>query len=222
MLCLVTDRKRLLAALGRGAAEVWAVLLAQIRGAARGGVDVVQIREPDLEAAALADLARQALDAIRHTPTRVVINDRLDVALAAQAHGVHLREDSLPVAAARRLTGSAFLVGRSVHRVPATPVNGVDYLIAGHVFDTASKPGAATPLGLRGLADIVRAAGDTPVWAIGGVTKARIGPVLAQGARGAAAIGAFMPSGPIADVEAAVQELSKTLRFEFDSAQRLP
>jgi thiamine-phosphate diphosphorylase len=178
--CLVTDRRR-------------ADPLRQARWAAGAGIDLIQVRERDLEAAALAALVTQMLAATRGTPTRIVVNDRLDVALACGAAGVHLRGDSVPVAAARRLASAGFLIGRSVHTVDeAERADGADYLIAGTVFPTASKPEHPVHafLGVAGLAAIARAA-RAPVLAIGGITDDRIEQIAAAGAAGFAAIGLF-------------------------------
>jgi len=107
---------------------------------------------------------------------------------------VHLRGDSVSVAAARRLLPPPFLVGRSVHTVQeASAASDADYLIAGTVFPSAAKPGAAELLGLDGLRAIVSASA-VPVLAIGGITPDRIADVLAAGAAGIAAIGLFIDS----------------------------
>ena len=112
MICLVTDRRRLVGPDGASAAGsgVWqACLVAQVRHAVDAGVDLIQVRERDLEAGALAALVVELLAVAAHTSTRIVVNDRLDVALACGAGGVHLRGDSIPVGAWK---------GRSPQRVP--------------------------------------------------------------------------------------------------------
>jgi len=101
MLCLVTDRRRL-AGVDASPGEARRCLIEQTRYAAAAGVDLIQVRERDLEAADLARLVTDLLDAARGMPTRIVVNDRMDVALACGADGVHLRADSLDVADARR------------------------------------------------------------------------------------------------------------------------
>ncbi len=125
--------------------------------------------------------------------TLVVVNDRVDVALAARAHGVHLRSDSMATAEVRRMAPSAFLIGRSVHGLDEARqhAGGTDYLIAGAVWATASKPAGHPLLGVEGLAQVVRAVG-VPVLAIGGVTLDRTHEVAAAGAAGLAAIGLFI------------------------------
>lgn len=177
-----------------GAPEGVAVrcLLAQVRHACEAGVDLVQVRERDLDAAALRELVAKILVAARGCGTRVVVNDRLDVAMACGAHGVHLRGDSIPVAAVRRIAPSPFMVGRSVHGVgELAAAEGADYLIAGTVFASTSKTDGHPLLGVDGLRAIADAA-SAPVFAIGGITLDRIGDAAAAGARGAAAIGLFM------------------------------
>src|SRR5207253_9045900 len=110
-------------------------------------------------------------DSVRGTAARFVVNDRLDVASACGAHGVHLRGDSISVGAARRLVPQAFLIGRSVHSVgEAHDAQGADYLVAGTVFRSQSKPESDPLLGIDGLTAVVRAAAAAPVLAIGGVT----------------------------------------------------
>jgi thiamine-phosphate pyrophosphorylase len=191
-------------------------MLAQIRGAVGGGVDVVQIREAGLEARTLAAFLRQCLDLMRDTNRRLIVNDRVDLALAVGAHGVHLRENSISIDAARRLAHSEFLVGRSVHDATAARAQTADYLIAGSVFATESKPGQERTLGRDGLRRVVDAAGNCPVWAVGGITAATVPDVWSCGVRGVAAIGAFLPPANTADVERVVGDQAATLRISLD------
>jgi thiamine-phosphate pyrophosphorylase len=159
-------------------------------------------------------LVAEVVRLTRATGTRVVVNERLDVALACGADGVHLRGDSISAARARSMAPAGFLIGRSVHGVDeavrAAP--GVDYLIAGTVFPTPSKPGRHELLGIEGLAAIGRAV-TVPVLAIGGVSMDRIGTVAEAGAAGLAAIGLFLEQG--AGLAAVVREA----RWRFDSAR---
>jgi thiamine-phosphate pyrophosphorylase len=200
-ICLVTDRRR------RSVVE-------QCRDAVHAGVDLIQVRERDLEGAALSALVAELVGMTRATATRVVVNERLDVALACGADGVHLRGDSISPARARSMAPPGFLVGRSVHAadeaVQTAP--GADYLIAGTVFPTSSKPDLQEFLGLEGLAAIARSVA-VPVLAIGGVSMERIGPVADAGAAGIAAIGLFLGEG--APLAAVVQEA----RRRFDRAR---
>lgn len=141
----------------------------------------------------LADLVAAVVASARGTPTRVIVNDRLDVALATGASGVHLRADSVPPRAVRSITPSGFLIGRSVHSV-AEAIDAAahaDYLVAGTVWPTQSKRPGEELLGVEGVAAIVRSI-PVPVLGIGGVTGARAGQLARVGAAGIAAIGLFM------------------------------
>ena len=181
MLCLVTDSRRLTVAGG---------LVAQARAAVAAGIDLIQVRERHLETRALAALVASLLEVTRGSATRLVVNDRLDVSLACGADGVHLRADSMTAEAARSLAPPGFLIGRSVHSAAeARAAVEADYLVAGTVFPTASKP-HAIGLGVDGLRAIVSAS-PIPVLAIGGVTIDRVPAIASTGAAGIAAIGLF-------------------------------
>ena len=189
--CLVTDRRRL-------CSETVAFeaarrrLVDQAKWAVTSNVDLIQVRERDLETADLARLVTDLVRVSRGSGTRVVVNDRVDVALACGADGVHLRHDSLRAEAVRAIAPAGFLVGRSVHGLAEAEGAGpVDYLIAGTVFPTPSKPAASLMLGLDGLAEVVQAVA-VPVLAIGGITRERLDEVAATGAAGAAGIGLFI------------------------------
>lgn len=221
ILCLVTDRRRLGAALGLGSVEWLDALRAQVFAAASAGVDWVQVREPDMEAAALARLVSLLVADATQTSTKILVNDRLDVALASGAAGVHLKERSFPVASARALAPAGFMVGRSVHQPTAHVSAGVaDYLVAGTVLPTVSKPSAAH-LGWPGLAEVVKSAAGQPVLAIGGIDLPSMPFVAASGAAGLAAIGAFIPAKGQALSEF-VQKRVIALRLGFDSAHPVP
>lgn len=224
-ICLVTDRRRL-AGPGASPADARRCLLAQARQAVDAGIDLIQVRERDLEAAELARLAADLLEVVRPTSTRLVVNDRLDVALSCGADGVHLRSDSIPVAAARRLAPAGFLIGRSVHGVDeATAANDADYLIAGTLFPSASKPPEHRQLGTDGLRAIARAV-TIPVLAIGGITIERLDEVAASGATGVAAIGMFIESaggsGASGCRAPALRETLQRIRARFDSVNTAP
>ena len=216
MICLVTDRRRL----------AGGDLAGQVRDAVDLGIDLIHVRERDLEAGALAALVTALLVITKGTSTRLVVNDRLDVALACGADGVQLRGDSIPVAAARRLAPSGFLIGRSVHGVSeAIAAADADYLVAGTVFPSASKAAGTPLLGVEGLRAIVRAV-DRPVLAIGGVSEARIGEVADAGAAGFAAIGLFLPAPRDAAVRgerlAELRQIVKGARSRFDRLNSTP
>jgi thiamine-phosphate pyrophosphorylase len=195
MLCLVTDRRR------RSPIE-------QAREAAEAGIDLIHIRERDLEARELSALVAGVVAATRGSATRVVVNDRVDVAIACGADGVHLREDSIPAIRVRLMAPAGFLIGCSVHSPAraATAARGADYIVAGTVFPTASKPGLTELLGLEGLSAVATVV-QVPVLAIGGMSLARIADVATAGARGIAAIGLFAdPDLPIKEVVRQIQE----------------
>lgn len=187
-----------------------------VREAAEAGVDLIQVREPDLEAGALCALVERCLRAVEGSGARVVVNDRLDVALAVGAAGVHLPARSVAADRVRSIAPPPFLVGRSVHdaaEAKAVVAAGwLDYLIFGTVFESASKPGVP-PAGLERLREVVRSAGTVPVLAIGGITAATAPLAAAAGAAGAAAIGAFLPRGGGLPTRAVVAQL----RTAFDA-----
>ena len=146
-----------------------------------------------MEARDLSRLVSQCLDAVKGTRTRVLVNERVDVALTTGAHGVHLRGDSMPASRVRPLAPIGFLIGRSVHSVSeAVEVaadGGADYLLFGAVFATGSKPGQA-PAGLHALA-AVSSAVYLPVLAVGGISRDTAPQLAATGCAGFAAIGWF-------------------------------
>lgn len=219
VLCLVTDRRRLATSIGVDPASSRAVgaLLDQIAAAADAGLALVQIREPDLSASALAALVRAAVRATMGSPARVVVNDRLDVALAAGASGVHLKAASVGVADARRLAPPGWVIGRSVHGVPdLRESTAADYLIAGTVFPTSSKPPGWPCAGLDGLKAMVEAHGRVPLLAIGGVGVAQAGAVASAGAAGLAGIGVWLPRSGLSIADT-VHETAREVRKRFDS-----
>ena len=212
VICLITDRHRL--------GEAWEpASIQRVRAAARAGVHLIQVRERDLAGGALAHLTEQCLDAVRGTRARVVVNDRLDVALAVSAHGVHLRGDSIDAARIRRIAPAGFLIGRSVHSVEeALAVSGngaVDYLVFGSVFETSSKPGRKAA-GLQALG-AVSTATTVPVLAVGGISASRAGAVALAGASGLAAIGLFTDA-PVDAVQGIVEQITTA----FDTPERVP
>ena len=215
VICLVTDRRRF-------AREPEEELVQQVRAAAAAGVHLVQVRERDLATRDLLNLVGRCVEAARGTSTRVLVNDRVDVALAAGAHGVHLPAHGAPASRLRRLVPPGFVVGRSVHdadeaaRVAAD--GGVDYLIFGTVFPTSSKPGVAA-VGVLGLRAAVAAA-PVPVLAIGGVTLNRLSGIAATGAAGFAAIGLFAAAGP--DSVARLQVVVRQASLAFDTPSGVP
>jgi thiamine-phosphate pyrophosphorylase len=218
-LCLVTDRRRLGAAVGLPPGSWGDALHEQVSAAAAAGVDYVQVREPDLEAAELASLVRVLLGAINGTGTRLLVNERLDVALAAGADGVQLKEQGILPEIARRLVPPGFVIGCSVHTTAAaTARKAADFLIAGTVLPTASKR-APDYLDQDGLRRIVDAAEGQPVFGIGGLGFESVPLLASSGAAGLAAIGAFIPEGGESVLDF-VQKRVRKLRFALDHAVR--
>lgn len=224
-ICLVTDSRRL-AGPRASDSDRRLCLIAQARFAVDAGVDLIQVRERDLEAAALADSVSELVAATRGSTTRIVVNDRIDVALACGAGGVHLRADSIPIEAARRLAPAGFLVGRSVHTArEAADASAADYLVAGTVFRSPSKDLSQRLLGIDGLRAIV-AATTVPVLAIGGISPENVDAVAATSVAGVAAIGMFMSSsGDANDRGCAAIDLRAVvsgLRARFDRLNTAP
>lgn len=154
------------------------------------GVEAVQVRAKDADDRALYAFAVAAVAAVRPLGGRVIVNDRVDIALAADADGVHLGGSDLPVASARALAPD-LLIGatcRDRAAVVAAAKDGADYAGVGPVFATSSKAGLPDPLGTEGLAAVT---GVLPVVAIGGIDLARVPAVLGAGARGVAVLGAI-------------------------------
>lgn len=225
LICLVTDRHRLLGDLAGGNGAGAIDRLVELAGAAgRAGVDLIQIRERDLEAGDLTRLVRRCVSAVAGTRSMIVVNDRADVAVAAGAHGLHLRSDSIEAARVRRLVPADFIVGRSVHSVEeatvATRAGGLDYLILGTLFPTPSKEAnhrLTTMTGLAGACAVV----PIPILAIGGLTLERAEEVASMGAAGIAAIGLFVPPAgqPVAGY---LEDVVAELRRVFDTCRAVP
>jgi thiamine-phosphate pyrophosphorylase len=214
-----------------------AALLERIRDAAAAGVDWIQLREKDLETGALLDLARGAIAAARtgcsgfaggagtqertrmlnRIPNRILINDRLDVACAAGADGVHLGKGSVPIREVSRTMAHwkrvaqrpDFLAGVSCHSVEAgiaAARDGAGYLFFGPVFTTPSKISFGPPQGVDVLGELCRAV-QIPVLAIGGITRENAKECLEAGCAGIAAIRLFQETKNVARLVAELKEL---------------
>ena len=217
----MTDRRRLAEGLA-DRASLRDCVVTQARHAVQAGIDVLQVRERDLDAGDLVSLVSDVVKLARGSRTIVLVNDRLDVALASGAGGVHLRADSATAAAVRRFTPPGFVIGRSVHSVEEAVAveSDVDYLIAGTVWPTRSKPDGHPLLGLDGLQRICSAV-RIPVLAIGGITADRAAGVAGAGAAGIAGVGLFM-SGSAADRAACraipLASIVNAVRVAFDTS----
>ncbi len=240
LLCYVTDRRNLAFAESYQAAQSLdpsKIVIKKIAAAVTAGVDWIQIREKDLSGKEYSALAREAVrlaansslgtaakvpassksEAAREgLSTRILVNDRLDVALAAQAGGVHLGEKSLPAEEVRRLTKSLhreedFLIGVSCHSLEAAKAaerGGADYLFFGPAFATPSKVAYGAPQGLKLLAEVCRAVA-VPVLAIGGITLENAPDSFSAGASGIAAIRLFQDAFDMVAVVRALRKVTK-------------
>jgi thiamine-phosphate pyrophosphorylase len=185
-LCYITDRHQL------PPASLWL----RIKEAIRAGVDLVQIREKDLPTRELLGLVSAAMAAAggpEGAGSLVVVNDRLDVAWAAHAHGVHLGTRSLPARVVRGIVSCDFLVGVSCHSLQealAAESAGADYLVLGPIFETPAKLAFGPPLGLGKLQEVTSRV-RIPVLALGGITRERAPACRDAGATGIAGIRIF-------------------------------
>lgn len=185
--------------------------LAAVTAAVAAGAPVVQVRAKGCTDRVLHDFARAVVEVCRPAGVTCLVNDRVDVALAVGADGTHLGEHDLPLAAARRVAGPGHLLGgtaRDPERARLLVAEGADYLGVGPAFATTTKTGLPDPIGPAGVAAVATAV-PVPVVAIGGVTAARVGELLAAGAAGVAVVGAVSAA---ADPGAATRELLRALR----------
>jgi thiamine-phosphate pyrophosphorylase len=166
----------------------------------------IQLRERDLSARELMTLAREVQALTASHRSQLLINDRIDVALALEGVGVHLRSKSLPVPVARQMLGAQRLLGISVHAVEEAvqaESQGVDYIVLGPIYETPSKQMFGPPLGIHTLEKACKLV-RVPIIGIGGVTAARAREMRCAGAFGAAVITAILSA---TDVESAASEL---------------
>lgn len=205
-LLLVTDRSVV-----RGRS-----LPSALQEAVDAGVPAIQLRERDLPTRELFLLAQQVHATTRGRAVPLIINDRVDLAVALDLDGVHLRATSLPVPVARRVVGEHRLVGVSAHSVEEVQragEEGADYVILGPIFETPSKREFGAPLGLTVLAAACRHS-SVPVFAIGGITRERIEVVRDAGAFGVAMIGGILARE---NVGAATTEMCAVVRAAWPS-----
>jgi len=200
-LCVVTD-----AALARGRSQ-----LEIVRAAIKGGATLIQFREKKGGTRELIETGEALRAATREAGVPLIVNDRLDVALAVDADGAHVGQDDLPAALARRLIGPDGILGvsaASLGEALKAEREGADYLGVGPIFPTGSKADAAPPMGLSGLS-AVAARVHIPVVAIGGVGPENVEAVVGAGADGAAVVSAVVGAD---DVEQAARLLRVRVR----------
>lgn len=199
-LLLVTDRTQ---AAGRSIPSL-------IRQAISAGLSAVQLRERDLSIRELLPLVQEIQSITASHAVHLIINDRVDLMMALNVDGVHLRSDSLPSAPVRQLVGPRRLIGVSTHSVEEVRCanqSGADYVVFGPVFETPSKRLFGPPLGLDLLADACRQS-SIPVLAIGGITCEQVRDIRQAGAHGVAVIGALLTRD---DIGEAVREFQHAL-----------
>ena len=177
-----------------------------------GGARVIQFRAKRLAAARMLDAADALVRAARPYEAAIIVNDRVDVALASGAAGVHVGQEDLPPAAARRLLGAGATIGYSTHsvaQIEAAAEEPVTYIAVGPVFGTETKATGYDAVGLALVAEAARRAQGRPVVAIGGITLARAPEVMAAGASSVAVITDLLAGGdPRARVAAYLRALN--------------
>lgn len=160
-----------------------------------GGATLVQLREKQMSPREFYEQAKAAVTVADQCSVRLIINDRVDVALAVGANGVHLGQDDMPPEAARKLLGEHAIVGFSTHNVEQASEASklpIDYLAIGPIFTTATKSDTAPVLGLEGLRAVRQAIGDFPLVAIGGITSSNARDVIDAGADSVAVISTLL------------------------------
>jgi thiamine-phosphate pyrophosphorylase len=161
----------------------------------RGGVTLVQLREKQLSPKEFYEQAKAAITVAEQCGVWLIINDRVDIALAVGANGVHLGQSDLSPEAARKLLGEQAIVGYSTHNVEQAIEASklpIDYLAIGPIFTTSTKSDTAPVLGLEGLRTVRQAIGDFPLVAIGGITLSNAADVVEAGADSVAVISALL------------------------------
>ncbi len=182
-LYLITDRK-----------QTKVPIAEAVRLALEGGVRAIQLREKDLPIRELHALAHELREMTKEYGAKLFINDRVDVAVAVDADGVHLGHQSMPVSAAREIVGRKMMIGVSTHTLDearAAESAGADLVTFGPVYETPSKAGFGAPVGLEALRAVTKAV-DIPVFALGGIRSKNIGYVLWAGAYGVSMISAIL------------------------------
>ena len=194
-----------------GAPE-FAFLLQQVSAAVAAGINLIQIREKQLTARCLFALVERASDLTRGTNTRLLVNDRADVAVGAGADGVHLTRQSLDAAMIRKTFGKEILIGVSTHALAearSAQRQGADFIVFGPVFETRSKKLFGPPVGLEKLAEVAQELRDFPVLALAGISVANAQDCFAAGAQGIAGISLFSDPQTLMQTASTIVESAK-------------
>lgn len=184
------------------------------RAAIEGGASIIQFRDKEMTTRQLVETARKIKELTEETDIPLIINDRLDVALAVDADGVHVGQDDMPTTLARQLIGPNKIMGVSASTVEEAlqaEREGADYVSASPVFTTPTKPDAPPPTGLEGLRAIVEAV-NLPVIAIGGINERNVREVIEAGAHGVAVISAVVSAPDIAAAARRLREIVEAAR----------
>jgi thiamine-phosphate pyrophosphorylase len=192
-------------------------ILSQIRAATAAHIDLVQIREKRLSARVLFELAERALDITCASSTRILVNDRADIAVAAGAHGVHLTTQSLETSVIRSSFTRNLLIGVSTHSREEAQLayeQGADFIVFGPIFSTKSKEQFGPPLGLEKLSDVCGNLDGFPVLALGGVSEITARQCFMAGASGVAGISLFSEPAALEPVATAIRKCAKEFRDE--------
>ena len=181
-----------------------------------GGAQVVQIRDKTASSRAIFDSVKASLKIARENEVKLIVNDRVDIALILKADGVHLGQTDLPPRQARKILGEDAIIGLSTHRLEqaiAAVTQPVDYIAYGPVFETRSKADHERVVGLEELARVRERIGDFPLVAIGGIDLENLEHVFAAGARSAAMISAIIGNGEICNNLLRATEKADTSRL---------
>ena len=185
-------------------------ILALVEAAVAAKVPLFQIREKTLSARVLYEITERAVEITRGSDTRLLVNDRSDIARAAGADGVHLTAQSLRVDVVRKIYGPEFLIGVSTHSLDearAAQVGGADFVVFGPVFETESKREFGEPQGLKRLEQVTRELRGFPVVAIGGITLENVRACFEAGASGVAAIRLLNDSERMVSIAEAIRSV---------------
>ena len=201
-LYLITDTKLFAA---------YPLLFSAVEGALRAGVRAVQLREKELPVRELLKMAYNMRELTRKYGARLFINDRVDIALCAEADGVHLGQSGIPVSAVRNMVKEEFIIGASTHSMEEATTaerEGADFITFGPLFETPSKRAYGAPLGVEALRE-VRERVSIPLFGIGGIKHGNVREVLQSGAFGVALISGILGE---ADIKSAAEGYLNMLR----------
>jgi thiamine-phosphate pyrophosphorylase len=187
------------------------LLFSAVEGALRAGVRAVQLREKELPVRELLKMAYNMRELTRKYGARLFINDRVDIALCAEADGVHLGQSGIPVSAVRNMVKEEFIIGASTHSMEEATTaerEGADFITFGPLFETPSKRAYGAPLGVEALRE-VRERVSIPLFGIGGIKHGNVREVLQSGAFGVALISGILGE---ADIKSAAEGYLNMLR----------